>query len=325
MHAYIHTYIQYIQYIHTYSAPLCAMSECLFWRPKVFQWRGLRATIFAAETASVDSEIEWSLADVTKWVWSSADASARATRFNKACDQIGRVYRDLFHKELPQFKQCANSAQKDSTKAMMYQRTIPTSVVCALLVFAASHEHFSAEQLDHINVHAFDWLQILVDRTSLEKLAIRVLGGGGKTVSTDASAATQLSSMAVWDDVIRSTLEELWDRLCALPDRVWHRSTVQTMSIPEFILFSLEAPNVKAHPYLTVAAQGMVAQMMSALDQSKIADGAQDLSLRAANQVGTTLSVRYGLKVQAYFKACKMIDAGEARCFECFVSLESTS
>ncbi|CAE7437357.1 unnamed protein product [Symbiodinium sp. CCMP2592] len=228
-------------------------------------------------------------------------------------DAISSVYRDIFAQELPPLRQITSDEHKDESKAMMYERTLPTKHVCALLVHALTQSkatQVSFEQHRRTSGIVFQLLQSLCVSRSGGRLTIRHLGTGAPLT---VAANNVFSSEDVWAESVRAVLEEEWMAHCADSTRFWHRSTHGTMTIPEFVLFGLDGHgSLKRFSFLRMAAQDLLKQCFAALTHSCLMELSRPTSLSSGPaQLGTTTKVRKGAAVKAYFDACEMVASGD--------------
>ena len=192
----------------------------------------------------------------------------------------------------------------------MYERTIPTKELAAILSFALSNPDFGQEQAFRINSLFSKLLAHVCQVNSFREqpLSILLLGGKGRKVQVPVGGF--VSAAAVCPESVRSMLEDVWGAAARDPHRPWYRSTCAKISIPEFITFGLDALSSRTLSFLQIAAEDMLKQLFDLLKPQTCHEWAcepEELNRAAA----TTKQIRRGMRVQGYFKACQSIIAGE--------------
>ena len=288
------------------------MADALQWETRLLQLGNeLTAHIFfPAQTADQTIEVEWSLNDVTSWVWMSSQVDKRREKYRSNKDKIDVTYGRMYGRTRPEPRQCLNQKKKNHDDVMMYERTIPTRELAAVLSFALSNPDFGQEQAFRINSFCSRLFAHLcqVNLFQGKVLSIPCLGGEGRKVQVPVGGF--VSSAAVWPEGLRSVLEDVWTDATGDRNRPWYRSTCENISIPEFMMFGLDAMNSRTFSFLQIAAEDVLKQLFELLKPQTCHEWAcepEDLS-RAP---GTTKTIRKGLRVQGYFKACQSIVDGE--------------
>ena len=254
---------------------------------------------------------EWSLNDVTALVWQSANHKTRSKSFRSIWALIAENYKDLFRSSIPDLRQCMSDKRKDETKAMMYERTLSTNTLCAFLVSALTAVHASQRE-PHMRTCGlvFELLRKICDSSEARSVTIRHLGTGRQIVF---DVNQRISSKQVWCESVRSSLEAAWEACCEDADRVWHRSTCQNITIPEFVVFGLDGLGPMAEfSFLRIAAQDLLKQCLAALTPTCLNEITVETTLSSGPALlGTTSKVRRGAAVRAYFEACSMVARGD--------------
>ena len=257
--------------------------------------------------------VEWSLQDVTAWVWTSSDPKARARNFKGCNDVVSAVHDDMYGEKPAKLRQITADREKDAGQAMMYERTLPTNHVCALLVHALTAgkaTQVSFEQHRRTSGILFDVLHRVCSSRFGGMLSIRHLGTGARST---VAANSVFSSEDVWAESVRALLEEEWMAHCHDDTRLWHRSSCSTMTVPEFVVFGLDGHgSLKRFSFLRIAAQDLLKQCFDALTHPCLVELSRPVSLSSGPaQLGTTSKIRKGAAVKAYFDACEMVASGD--------------
>lgn len=139
-------------------------------------------------------------------------------------------------------------------------------------------------------------------------LSLLCLGGEGQKVQVPVGGF--VSSAAVWPGGVRSMLEDVCGAASRDPKRPWYRSTCEKISIPEFIMFGLDAMSSRTFSFLQIAAEDVLKQLFELLKPQTCHEWACEPK-ELSRAPGTTKQIRKGMRVQGYFNACQSIIAGE--------------
>ena len=223
------------------------MAHVLQWETRLLQLgNDLSAHVFfPTQSADQTIEVEWSLNDVTSWVWMSSHVEKRREKNRSNKDRIEATYGRMYGKTRPEPRQCLNQKNKshdDVWKNNSDQR------VGRCLSFALSNPDFGQEQAFRINSLFFRLLAHVCQVNSFrgKLLSLLCLGGEGQKVQVPVGGF--VSSAAVWPGGVRSVLEDVCGAAWGDPKRPWYRSTCEKISIPEFIMFGLDAMSSRTFP-----------------------------------------------------------------------------
>jgi hypothetical protein len=110
------------------------MAHVLQWETRLLQLgNDLSAHVFfPTQSADQTIEVEWSLNDVTSWVWMSSHVEKRREKFRSSKDRIEATYGRMYGKTRPEPRQCLNQKNKSHDDVMMYERTFPTRELAAV-------------------------------------------------------------------------------------------------------------------------------------------------------------------------------------------------
>eukprot|EP00435_Cladocopium_sp_Y103_P028586 s324_g7.t1 len=264
---------------------------------------------FPTQPTDQNIQVEWSLNDVTAWIWMSENVEKRRDKYKNHSAGIEAVYQHMYGEPPPKPRQCRNQTTKVVQEVMMYERTVSTKYVAAMLCFAISNPNFGEDQMFRLYSLTSKFLAHLcqVQPFQDKPLSILCLGDGPNTFET--LVAGRVPSIKVWPDVIRSALEEVWADATRDNKRPWYKSTCENMSIPEFILFGLDACNTRTLSFLRIAAEDALKQVFGLLTPRMCHEWTSEPE--TLKPAGTTKKVRKGIRVQGYFTACKFIASGE--------------
>ena len=240
----------------------------------------------------------------------SSNVEKRREKFRSNKDRIEATYGRMYGTIRPEPRQCLNQKNKSHDDVMMYERTIPTRELAAVVSFALSNPDFGQEQAFRINSLFFRLLAHVCQVNSFRGKLLSILCLGGKGQKVQVPAGGFVSSAAVWQGSVRSVLEDVWGAASRDPNRPWYRSTCEKISIPEFIMFGLDAMNSRTFCVLQIAAEDVLKQLFELLKPQTCHEWACEPE-ELSRAPGTTKQIRKGMRVQGYFKACQSIIAGE--------------
>ena len=279
------------------------------WQARTFSAAGYDTTVYIGTA----DEVEWSLNDVTSWFWTSADSGSRVSRYRTHADRINAQHEEIYDgQELPPMRPLMQEKQPESAAAAsMYERTIKTSTLCASIAALLSCPHFAADVYVRSAEIVHSLLSSLCNRSMVSNLQVPVLGQPN-TFTVPANGV--LRSADVWGVVIRQVLEARWAKSASDAMLTWHRSTHQSMTVPEFVLFGLDPSVLKEFSFLRIAAEQLLRQILATCTAESILEATNSVTLKRCSNVGATKQVRKGMVVRAYFDACQMVFRGEVAC-----------
>ena len=272
----------------------------------------LNAKVYIPEERCENLHVEFSLNDVTAWVWMAKNNEKRRDKLRASQKKIEAIYESMFSTCLPKPRQCMFDKDKDQTQPMMYERTVNSKHLAALLCLGVVNQDFGEAQVLRTASLLSSLLTHLCRSQGLkdETVQILYLGGGGQT--TQARLGGRVTSKEVWSEVIRGVLEEHWMQAASDPDRPWIHSTWDNMSIPEFVLLGLDAFHCRVYPFIRVAAQDVLKQVFAMLTSSTVDTWTSEQeATESKKHVGTTSKIRRGVRIQGYFRACQFIANGD--------------
>ena len=281
----------------------------LSWTTRLLTLGDVQTHVYVSPTGGT-SAVEWSLGDVTAWVWKSGDSGSRLQKFAKQMDRIQSAYRTMYGQDMPAPMQLAQTKNKDPSRVTMYEKTVSTPVLASTLVALLTLPHFSPDVFHRAAEIVYGLLRRLCESHHAGTLNVPTLGMQQKRVKVNASGT--LASSDVWSETIRPTLESSWQDSVSDTNLAWLRSTCQTMTIPEFILFCLNPAVLQKFSFLRIAGEQLMQQVLNLCTPACMLDLTDPSTLKRCQAVGSTVAVRRGLKVGAYFEACQMICRGEA-------------
>ncbi|CAE7696830.1 unnamed protein product [Symbiodinium pilosum] len=280
----------------------------LSWTTRLLTLGDVQTHVYVSPTGGT-SAVEWSLGDVTAWVWKSGDSGSRLQKFAKQMDRIQSAYRTMYGQDMPAPMQLAQTKNKDPSRVTMYEKTVSTPVLASTLVALLTLPHFSPDVFHRAAEIVYGLLRRLCESHHAGTLNVPTLGMQQKRVKVNASGT--LASSDVWSETIRPTLESSWQDSVSDTNLAWLRSTCQTMTIPEFILFCLNPAVLQKFSFLRIAGEQLMQQVLNLCTPACMLDLTDPSTLKRCQAVGSTVAVRRGLKVGAYFEACQMICRGE--------------
>ncbi len=257
--------------------------------------------------ASLEVEAEWSLKDVTHWIWSSNDIEARVERFKKHRASIDDVFRSLFNSDPPELRQSAFDRVKDLSKPMMYERTIPSRLLFSMCYFGMTNPTFTLQMPNRLGSILHSLLTSLCEIEDIRSLlTIRQLGTGVRI----SPGSHMVDASDVWPGGFRETFMKLWQKVAEAGGCPWITTTPNHLRLASFTLFCIDITIVETASCLLAAGVDLLSQLGSKCDSYFLEMITVPASLKRAKIIGSTVQIRKGSKVTACFNACTAIADG---------------
>ena len=281
-------------------------TERLLWKPHEITLPEVGAChLYIPKVDDDSSEAEWSVKDVTGMIWTSGDPSKRYSRWKSHQERVANLYHHMFHGEVPTLRQCVTESGKDEGETMMYERTIPTSMVFALMTYALQNNNFEIDVRLRVGVIFHKLLDMLCESPNVtDVLEIRILGGAGNYFIPRSNT---FRSNDVWSNTACKVFEQLWHNAALEESRAWLNTTPNNMTVAAFTLFCIDVGFTQNASCLLAAGIDLVFQLAARCSAKALEALAKGISLKRSRLVGQSSRLRQGSKVSACFEACKMI------------------
>ena len=281
-------------------------TDSLLWKPHQITLPEVGACcLYIPKVGDDSSEAEWSLKDVTRWVWTSSDPAKRYSRWKSHQERVANLYHYMFHGEVPTLRQCVTESGKNENETMMYERTIPTSMVFALMTYALQNTTFEIDIRLRVGVIFHKLLDMLCESPSvIDALEIRILGKAGDYFMPRSNT---FRSSDVWSTEACNVFERLWHNSALEESRAWLNTTPNHMTVPAFTLFCIDVGFTQNASCLLAAGIDLVFQLAAYCSAKALEALATGFSLKRSKLVGQSVRLRQGSKVSARFEACQMI------------------
>ena len=258
--------------------------------------------------STCDVPCEWSLKDVTAWLWTSKEPTKRVEKFMKYWNQIRSTYKELFGTEAPEFRPTAYDAKStkptDQQESLMYEKTIATNVVFAFVVFGLAFPEFDSEMRVRLGTAFHNLIHMLIQsRGVLQTLSVRILGGYGRLTLQSSI----IDAKDVWPPEVCHTFSRKWQEAAESGTRQWLNTTPNSMPISSFVVFSLDLSFVQTASCLLSAGIDLVQQLANLATPAVVTTFSDPVNLKRRKMVGSLGSVQKGAKVAACFRACEQV------------------
>ena len=263
-----------------------------------------------------DNEPEFSLRDVTHWLWASTDAASRQERWKKHEKTVNATYLSLWKEDAPPRRQCAGDTSKDPSKGMMYERTISTRMTFTLVYFGLTHEHFDDSMRRRLGTIVHALLENLFSKLpDTASLSMRALGTAQRVQLPINIGPPVVNADDAWPVAeLRQCFSQMWHQAALDETRTWLSSTPNRMPLASFLLFGLDRRFVENSSCLLSASVDLLTQVAQLCTAQTLQQMTTQVNLSRKKEVGSTIQVRKGFRVNACFKACQAIANQEVFC-----------
>ena len=284
-------------------------SEPVLWKPTEVDLPLVgKCCIYLPKCTDESVEAEWSLKDVTAWIWKSADPDKRVGRWKAHQKKVENLYTFMFHEDPPPARQCVTQRDKDTTKTMMYEKTIPTRMVFALVVSVLQNLFIEEE----CRKKAGDIFHHLLDKICkipgvIKFLEVPRLG----SIDHVKLQSNMFSSSNIWSSEACKCFGPLWHRAALRGERSWLNTTPNNMTVAAFTMFCIDVRFTETASCLLAAGISLVSQLANLCRGDVLESLVEEVSLKRSHIVGQTVRLRQGFRVSACYEACQMIAEGK--------------